>query len=639
MSARRATTNRPEPVITAPRCRIFIGGKPGVAAGPARTDRLARIVRIARRRLALPHVLPLLLSAGVGMALAENDPGTVPGHGARTGQSVELVIGTADAARGWLVSANGHQPMTLPASTPLGSLWKLFVFAYVAETGQNPPDYRCSGQNPQEEAYCCAPGESIGRDAALAKSCGLYFDPERLGLAARPWREFWQRQPQAPAWLLDLSKVQPGTVVPVTSLLAALSAITGIEGQARPQTMTALRRVLLEPRARPLLAAIGSSPRLKTWSWHDEKNRRIAGFAGWLADGTPIWLRGSGTSAQVIEKAAPWLAGWWSGAWPGLLPNARVPNVSQVPHVLHVPDDACVKVRYFSRYPLQQVLLDGQPAPAGALRGKVTAQFVNGQTLKFAADGDLSLSREGQLHPQIQGRFGLNNYVARVVQREAAVQPPAAARALAVAARTYLVRHAGLAGGCYEIDDDSRTQRVSPHAPGPAALAVAEWSDGLVLNGVAGRYHLHQPAPGQLAWRQAVQQAQTGLDWEAILRTAYGGEGFAGFGLVGDGDAGECQPLPLAENWLRERQPAWRQHLSGIPGYEAPSPLPRVCRLDHGNPYADIERGRIYATGIASPNERLTLAHEFLHFGLANHPRGRDEDYVEQTARRLLGTP
>lgn len=612
MNICRAMTKRLKPVLTAPRCRMYEGGKHGAGARSGRT---------ARRHLAARHILSaLLLSASVGAALAENDPGAAAGW---AGPSVELVIGTADAARGWRLSATGHQPLTVPASTPLGSLWKLFVFAYVAETGQSPPDYRCTGQNPQQEAYCCAPGESLGRDAALAKSCGLYFDPERLGLADRSWREFWQRQPQAPAWLVDLSKIQPGTVVSVSSLLAALDTISGMEGQARPQTMAALRRVLLEPRARPLLAAIGSSPRIKTWSWHDDNNRRIGGFAGWLADGTPIWLRGSGTSAQVIERAAPWLAAWWRG----LGPRTRV------------VDDACVKVRFFSRYPLQEVLLDRQPAPAGALRGMVTAQFMNGQTLKFAADGDLSLSREGLPHPQIQGRFALNNYVARVVQREAAVQPPAAARALAVAARTYLVRHAGLAGGCYEIDDDSRTQRVSPHPPSPAALAVAEWSDGLVLSGVAGRYHLHQAAPGQMAWRQAVQQAQAGLDWEAILRSAYGAEGFAGFGLVGDGDAGECQPLAMAENWLRERQPVWRQHLSRIPGYEAPVPLPRVCRLEHGNPYADIERGRIYATGIASPNERLTLAHEFLHFGLANHPRGRDEDYVEHTARRLLGTP
>ena len=42
-----------------------------------------------------------------------------------------------------------------------------------------------------------------------------------------------------------------------------------------------------------------------------------------------------------------------------------------------------------------------------------------------------------------------------------------------------------------------------------------------------------------------------GARWDEILESAYGG---AGFGIAGEADAGECQPLSRAENWLAGRQ-------------------------------------------------------------------------------------
>lgn len=532
---------------------------------------------------------------------------------AQAAPSVDLVFGDPAAPAALRISAGGAEPIALPDKAPLGSLWKLFVHVYLSDSGRREADYRCTGRLPSEEVYCCAPGETIGRDAALARSCGLYFAPARLGLSATDWRAYWSREvPQAPTWLLDLKQLQPATEVSVSSLLSVLDAID--EEKRRP-TEAALQRVTLEARGRPLLNHLGNSLRVKTWSWRDENGRRVGGFAGWLTDGTPVWLRGNGTSAQVIEEAAPWLADRLPASQP--------------------PDEACVKVRFFRRYPLATVLLDGKPASEGSLKGKVEACFANGQRLSFNANGDISLRREGG-SPRLDGRFALNDYVARVVQREASTEPTAAARALAVAARTYLVRHAEMAGGCYMIDDDSRTQRVSPAPPTGTAMSVARWSDSLVLSGVDGRYHLKQEAPRQMSWQGAVAAAEAGRRWDEILVGAYGD---AGFSLAGEGDAGECHPLPVAENWLAARQKNWRQRLAAIPGFEAPAPLPRVCRLEHGQPYADIGRGRIYATGSGNVNERLTLAHEYLHFALANHPRGRDEDFVEQTARSLLGTP
>lgn len=532
---------------------------------------------------------------------------------AAAGEWVEVAFGPPDAPRYLRISAAGSEEAPEPAATPLGSLWKLFVHAYLVDSARPVADYRCTGRAPSEEAYCCAPGETIGRDAALAQSCGLYFTPSRIGVTRLEWRAYWSRRGSAvPEWLLDLDKLTPATEVSVPSLLAALAAI---DGAARHGATAALQQVTLQPRARPLLSHLGNALRVKTWSWRDTRARRIGGFAGWQADGTPIWLRGPGTSATVIERAAPWL----EGKLPEALP----------------PDDACVQVRFFARYPLSEVLLDGLPAAPGPLRGHVETRFQNGQRLRFEGVGSLSLSRAGN-QVRIEGRLGLDDYIARVVQREAAPAPVEAARALAVAARTYLARHAGHGAGCYEIDDDSRTQRVSPAPPSAGALAAARWSSGLVLSGVAGRYHLTKSGPGQLAWKDAEAWARKGLRWDEILERAYG---TAGFAPLGESDAGECHPLPPAEAWLAGQQKAWRIRLAALPGFEPPRSLPRICRLDHGNPYADIDRGRIYATGVGSANERLSLAHEYLHFALANHPLGRDEDFVEGTARKLLGTP
>jgi uncharacterized protein YfaQ (DUF2300 family) len=38
---------------------------------------------------------------------------------------------------------------------------------------------------------------------------------------------------------------------------------------------------------------------------------------------------------------------------------------------------------------------------------------------------------------------------------------------------------------------------------------------------------------------------------------------------------------------------------------------------------------------LATREDRITLAHEYVHIGLRRHPRGQDEEFVEQLARRL----
>ncbi|MGV8744183.1 DUF2300 domain-containing protein, partial [Pseudomonas aeruginosa] len=61
-----------------------------------------------------------------------------------------------------------------------------------------------------------------------------------------------------------------------------------------------------------------------------------------------------------------------------------------------------------------------------------------------------------------------------------------------------------------------------------------------------------------------------------------------------------------------------------------------VCRLASGRPYVDRERERIFVRGLYSLQERLDLTHEYLHLAFHAHPTGKDENYVDSLARRVL---
>ena len=51
-----------------------------------------------------------------------------------------------------------REPLPANLEAPLGSLWKLFVYAYQIDRGLPDPGYACTGQD-REEVYCCKAGE------------------------------------------------------------------------------------------------------------------------------------------------------------------------------------------------------------------------------------------------------------------------------------------------------------------------------------------------------------------------------------------------------------------------------------------------------------------------------------------------
>lgn len=509
----------------------------------------------------------------------------------------------------------GPEPRAFDGSrqVPLGSLWKLFIYLYAADGKIALPDYRCGGKDP-DEVYCCDAGQSVGRDAALAQSCGLFFAPARLMLTGAPWRAYWTRVLGVPlagefAWLADPAQLTPATQVRLDSLLRVLAAVPAA---GRAEAEGALLRVVLDGRGADAVRWFGSRLRVKTFSWHEGRSR-LGGAAGWLADGTPVWFAGQGSSAAIFRQWAPRLAAALPVAEPG--------------------DSGCVMVDYFTRYPLRTVRADagaGMAAP-GPLHGRYRVQFENGQALAFNSTGEMLLEQGGDGHPRLRGRLAVNDYVARVVEREGSATEPEAARALAVAARTYLAQNARQEAGCQRIADSSATQRVSPSPASAAALAAARWTDQLVIDGATVRYHRDTPGADTLAWRRAVTLARQGRSFDEVLADAYPHGVLAAAGNSG----ARCVRLTQNEAWLERELPRWQRLLQRQDGYDAPTQLPAVCALNTGAPYSEQSRNRIFMRPLRTREDRITLAHEYLHLGLRRHPRGQDEEYVEQLARRL----
>ncbi|QSL88479.1 DUF2300 domain-containing protein [Pseudomonas atacamensis] len=495
-----------------------------------------------------------------------------------------------------------REPLPASLDAPLGSLWKLFVYAWLVDTGAQEPAYECRGQS-KEEVYCCSAGGRIERDQALVKSCGLYFEPARLGIAATDWRAYWQAR-QAPTWLLDLPAVQPATRVSVAELLSVLALLP-----AQEQMRRVLLDVVLNAADGNVAGELGGRLRVKTWSWLGDQDAqsRQGGFAGWSADGAPIWVGGRGTSQMVLRHYGQALASVLPTAWP-------------------VDAGRCVEVGLFSKYPVSKVLVGDRVATSGPLRGDYRVEFANGNALLIHSDGELFL-----LNDKLVARLDREEYVARVLEREAKPEPAEAAKALAVAIRTYLLQNATRNGDCLSIDDSSNRQRVAPRPASAESRNIAAWTADLVLAGSTVTYHSDQPGPDKLAWQQAVEQANAGQRYDAILLHAYPRASLSRW----DNPVASCEALPAAQDWLQKQRRGWRPRLESETGYNEVSTF-AVCKLAFGRPFVDRERQRIYVRGVLTLQDRLDLTHEYLHLAFEAHPNGQDETFIEGLARHLL---
>lgn len=543
------------------------------------------------------------------------------GAGFSARDQLHLVLAAPGQLSYWQLGPSGQAQLhAIPsdAQVPLGSLWKLWVYAYLADsqdTTLTEQPYSCQGNNP-EEAYCCSSkGESIGRDQALARSCGLYFNPARLNIDAARWRTYWQSRALPPS-LLDLKQLGPEHNVWLIELINSLAQLP-----AQSQAQKALLAVMLGNKGAPYAEQLGSRLRVKTWSWRDAASNPIGGFAGWLPDGTVVWAQAEGTSAQVLKKYAPAL-------------NQVLPNPAPS------SDSSCVQVNLFAAYPISQVqTLQGKAAQAGPLKGQFKVIFAKGTAVTITSNGEISLVATSSDKPELKlsARVNEAEYLARVLEREAGPEPLEAAKALAITARTYLLQNARRtpnpngAGECLQIDDSSQTQRVSPNPARRSSLAIAYWTADLISQGAPVRYHQDQAATNRLSWQAAVQQARQGQNFNQILSAAFPANDLASQYST----TSLCSPLPQARSWLEAQIPKWRASLTTQPGYTPPA-LPQLCQLQTGNPYNDPVHNRIFVRGFYSLQQRLDITHEYLHLAFADYPSGQDETYIEQLARRLL---
>ncbi|MCL9803655.1 DUF2300 domain-containing protein [Pseudomonas sp. AKS31] len=511
------------------------------------------------------------------------------------------------AYKGELLSLNqtqliAREPLPTSLDTPLGSLWKLFVYAWLVDTGAREPAYECRGQS-KEEVYCCSAGGRIERDQALVKSCGLYFEPARLGISSADWRTYWQAR-RAPSWLLDLPSVQPAQRVSVAELLKVLASLP-----AQDQARRVLLDVVLNAADGNVVGELGGRLRVKTWSWLGDQDpqSRQGGFAGWTADGSPVWAGGRGTSQMVLRHYGQALATVLPAAWPA-------------------ETGRCVEVSLFSKYPVSKVSAGDRVATSGPLQGDYRVEFANGNALDIHSAGELFL-----LNDKLVARLDREEYVARVLEREAKPEPAEAAKALAVAIRTYLLQNATRNGDCLSIDDSSNRQRVAPRPASAESRNIAAWTADLVLAGSTVTYHSDQPGPDKLAWQQAVEQANAGQRYDAILLHAYPRASLSRW----DNPVASCEALPAAQDWLQKQRRGWRPKLESETGYNEVSTF-AVCKLAFGRPFVDRERQRIYVRGVLTLQDRLDLTHEYLHLAFEAHPNGQDETYIEGLARHLL---
>ncbi len=185
---------------------------------------------------------------------------------------------------------------------------------------------------------------------------------------------------------------------------------------------------------------LGSRVRVKTRSWFadDKQEIRQGGFAGWLTDGTPLWVTGSGTSKTVLTRYATVL-------------NRVLPVPTQV------ASGQCVEVELFARYPLKKITAEKSTTAVkpGVLNGRYRVTFTNGNHITFVSHGETTLlSEKGKL--KLQSHLDREEYVARVLDREAKSTPPEAAKAMTVAIRTFLQQNANREGDCLTIPRQQR---------------------------------------------------------------------------------------------------------------------------------------------------------------------------------------
>lgn len=494
----------------------------------------------------------------------------------------------------------------------LGSLWKLFIYVYLIDTKQTPPDYQCSGNN-IEEKFCCPRGGSVDLHNALIKSCGLFFSQSRIQISSKDWSEYWRKRVSGDGlWILDYPSLEAETQAPLGELLLLLKQIR-LTTSNRLKLEQTLSQTSVIGTGKQGLKELGTKLKFKTFSW-----RRKGGAAGWMSDGRTFYFSGAGKSSDVLSRWAKSIA-----------------KLSDAGN--SVTDSNLVNVKFFDRYPVSKIFRlnhANRQVRTGLLKGTFEVLFENGNKIQFYSDNKIALQKRGSQF-LLTGKFSIDEYVARVIDREINSEPEEAAKAFSILIRTYLVNNAKKTYGSYEIPDSSRFQRVSIHSPSPKSMKIAEWGHGLILKDTVDlTYHLNQEGRHKMSWAKANMMALSGVHFLDILKTHFEVNNLV---LLQD-DLKTCQRVTFLERWIDNNRLKWKKSFTHLDGFFMPEKV-TVCQSQNGKQYADLESNTIYLNYDNGTEDLLTAAHEYLHLAFKNHPRTNDEAEIEFLAKKLiLGT-
>ncbi|MBY0415794.1 MAG: DUF2300 domain-containing protein [Bdellovibrionales bacterium] len=492
--------------------------------------------------------------------------------------------------------------------TKLGSLWKIFSYVYLIEQNQTVTDYQCSGKN-VEEKFCCERGSSINMDMALVKSCGLFFSPSRVQIDPVMWESFWGKKIESPyPWLVNYQNLNANTEVSIKELLMSLKKLRFFIHN-RERLENTLSRVTVAGTGKQGLINLGTTLKFKTFTWNQS-----GGLAGWGADGNPFFAKSSGKSSDVLSE--------WSAQIAKFM-NVKAVNIS----------GEMVKVKFFAQYPIKDIqLLDSSNlVKDGVLKGNYLVKFINGNHIEFHSNGQLSVNKKNN-QIQIFGKFSIDEYVARVIEREITPKPIEAAKAFSILIRTYLLNNSHKSFNYFEIDDSSRFQRVSVSPPSKEALNIARWGHDLILKNTPDlTYHSTEDGPHRLSWAKANTLAKNNEDFLSILKNHYD---INNLGLLNDAND-QCSPLVTLQKWVDNNKKKWQITLSQNLGFSIPKSV-KVCQSNNGKQYADLENDLIYVNFQNNSEDFITTAHEFLHLAYKNHPVTNNEEEIEARAKKIV---
>jgi uncharacterized protein YfaQ (DUF2300 family) len=355
---------------------------------------------------------------------------------------------------------------------------------------------------------------------------------------------------------------------------------------------------------------------LKTFTMGDGAGGYVGGAAGWLDPRTRFWLRGPGKGAAVI------------GRWFDEL-RVKFTSADGEGPGLATSDQPQVCTNFLSRYSVTVVRAEGGvAADPGPLYGDFVASLKHGTTARFTSRGNVFLKKRGAVY-HLGGCFTLDDYIARVIQREGGTLPVEARKALAVVARTYLLQQATRWDDNHlYMPDSTRWQRVSIDEPSRDNRHIAATTTGLILNGEVF-FHQDQAGEDTFSLTASAHQAGDGLQYDEILAIA-----FPALKIVPLWSLKEvsCDELAVAGEWLRFNLDVWKKDLIPL-GADMEAPTTVCHNRAHKAFYFDK---RIYMADFQDTEDQITLVHEWLHAAFAATPLGEDEGRIEGLAKRLV---